>query len=218
MTAITTTPNNFFISKYQKDLWSLTGYSLSKCDDPLNILNEVKEEVIEEEVVNEEVVIEEEVKREVYLPKEIMSNILSYLPKQPIKPVKYGIMNSDYRTGIFGIIHKTTPKFITYSKWSLSKDERVYYFIGTDRKKIKKNVNGRYYYIEDSLGGELKIDNKLPSRERTEFRVNQSYKITDHLTEYKLKEIYRSLPMIKKDCIRWYQDELPITIGLYQER
>jgi len=221
MTAFTIPTNNFFISKYQRDLHSLCGYSLPKCNDPLNILDNI----IEEELSTPPTTPIEptrpptdyEIQEPLYLPTEIMSNIISYLPTPPVNPEKYGILTTDSNSGVFGIIQKITPKFITYSKWSLSKDERRFYYIGDDRKKIKKNTEQRYYYVEDSLGGTMKVSNKLPYRERTEWNrdddgVMKHMIITDHLTEYSLKEIYRTLPMIKNNCMRWYQDNLPITL------
>ena len=208
MTAFTIPTNNFFISKYQRDLHSLCGYSLKECNDPLNILDNLPlDQPIEPTRPQEPQ----------YLPTEIMNNIISYLPTPPVKPQRYGILTTNSNSGIFGIIQKITPKFIIYSKWSLSKDETRFYYIGDGRKKIMKNTDMRYYYINDGLGGVMRVTNKLPYRERTEWKrdddgVMKHIHITDHLTEYSLKEIYRTLPMIKKDCIRWYQDNLPITL------
>ena len=86
MTAITAPTNNFFISKYQRDLHSLCGYSLPKCNDPLNILDNV---AIEEELYTPPTTPKEEVIEPTrpappqYLPTDIMSNIISYLPRPP---------------------------------------------------------------------------------------------------------------------------------------
>lgn len=218
MTAFTIPTNNFFISKYQRDLHSLCGYSLEKCNDPLNILDNIIDTELSTPPTTPTPTIEPtEPAPPQYLPTEIMSNIISYLPTPPLEPQRYGILTTSGNSGIFGIIHKLTPKFIIYSKWSLSKDETRYYYIGDGRKKIMKNTDMRYYYINDGLGGEMRVSNKLPYRERTEWMrdddgVMKHIHITDHLTEYSLKEIYRTLPMIKKDCIRWYQDNLPITL------
>ena len=185
MTAFTIPTNNFFISKYQRDLHSLCGYSLEKCNDPLNILDNIIEEVIEPSIPQEPL----------YLPTDIMSNIISYLPTPPLEPQKYGILTNDKDDGYFGIITKITDKCIYYSKYRIN--GYGFYCIKQDcRKKLFKDQENRCYYIKDTTKDKFIVSNKLPSRNEVK------------LTQEKLKELYKNVSQYAS----WFQQELPINI------
>lgn len=187
MTTITTPSNNFFISKYQRDLHSLCGYSLEVCNDPLNILDNV---AIEEEVIEPTRPQEPQ-----YLPTEIMNNIISYLPRPPLKPQKFGILTNDKDDGYFGIITKITDKCIYYSKYRIN--GYGFYCIKQDcRKKLFKDQDKRVYYVKDNTTDKFIVSNKLPSRNQKK------------LTEEKLRELYKNVSQFAS----WFQRDLPIVI------
>ena len=198
MTAFTIPTNNFFISKYQRDLHSLCGYSLKECNDPLNILDNIP---IEEELYTppttprEEVIEPTRPQEPQYLPPHIMNNIMSYLPTPPTEPKPFGILTNDKDDGYFGIITKITNKFIYYSKYRIN--GYGFYCIKQDcRKKIFKDQDKRVYYVKDTTTDKFVVSNKLPSRNQKK------------LTQENLKELYKNVSQF----ISWYQDTLPIVI------
>jgi len=209
MTEFTIPTNNFFISKYQRDLHSLCGYSLEVCNDPLNILDNYPIEELStppitprptdyeiQDIENEEEVIEPTRPQEPqYLPTDIMSNIISYLPRPPLKPQKFGILTNDKDDGFFGIITKITDKCIYYSKYRIN--GYGFYCIKQDcRKKLFKDQENRCYYVKDNTTDKFIVSNKLPSRNQNK------------LTEEKLKELYKNVSQFAS----WFQRDLPIVI------
>ena len=198
MTEFTIPTNNFFISKYQRDLHSLCGYSLEKCNDPLNILDNcpIEEELSTPPITPREELIEPTCPQEPeYLPTEIMSNIISYLPRPPLKPQKLGILTNDKDDGYFGIITRITDKCIYYSKYRIN--GYGFYCIKQDcRKKIHKDIEKRCYYVKDTSTDKFIVSNKLPSRNQNK------------LTQEKLLELYKNVSKFTS----WYQRYLPIVI------
>ena len=136
--------NNHFISKYGKTLHQLTWFSLPPAEDPLNIMEEIKED-----------------KPPTFIPTDIMSNILSYLPKPVIKPQEYGIMNNKKNDGCFMMITKITPKFVVYDRCKWYEGGMIFPLEQNCRSKLRKDTDRRYYYIF-YRNVEYIVDNKLP--------------------------------------------------------
>ena len=144
--------NNHFISKYGKTLHQLTWFSLPPAEDPLNIMENIKETKIVEKPKE---------KPPTFIPTDIMSNILSYLPKPVIKPQEYGIMNNKKNDGCFMMITKITPKFVVYDRCKWYENGMIFPLEQNCRSKLRKDKTRRYYYIF-YRNDEYIIDNKLP--------------------------------------------------------
>lgn len=153
METITTTPQNHYINKYGKTLHQLTWFALPPADDPLNIME------------NKPIVKETRKKLPpTFIPNDIMSNILSYLPPPVIKAEEYGIMNNKNYDGKFMIIKKITPKFIVYDRFKLYENgHSIIMLENNKRSKLRKDKARRCYYIFYQ-NEEYIVDNKYPVR------------------------------------------------------
>ncbi len=156
---------------------------------------------------------------DLYLPRHIIRNIVSYLPTPVVKPEIFGILETQsIMNPMFGIIHKVTPKFIIYSKWMINLQHGAsHIFNGYGRKKIQKDIARRCYYIDDNQTGIMRVTNKLPSYNRWVEKElgNLDFEIRPlKLTETQLiNVVYRYLPTYKKDWnIRWYHNHCPIKL------
>ena len=158
MTDFTISNNNHFISKYGKTLHQLTWFTLPPAEDPLDIMK--NEPMLIKPIVKDKT----KEKTPMFIPKEIMSNILSYLPKPVLKPQEYGIMNNKYNDGCFMIIKKITPKFVVYDRYKLFENgHNIVMLDENKRSKLRKDKTRRYYYIFYN-NDEYIVDNKLPVR------------------------------------------------------
>ena len=168
MNDFTISNNNHFINKYGKTLNQLTWFSLPKAEDPLDIMKN--------EPITIKPIIKEKVKEKppTFIPNELMSNILSYLPKPVIQPKKYSIMNledteNNRYIGYFCIIKRITKsgKFVVYDKYKFTdRDNYGYFTICQDcRSKLYKDKEKRCYYIKNN-GDRYNLDNKMVKRDQ----------------------------------------------------
>ncbi len=187
--------NNIFINKYGKSLSDLTGTTVKK-------VKKVKE------------------MKPIYFPDEVMDKIKAFLlpAKRVVKPQLFGILTSDGEDNSFGIIQKITPQFVYYSRWYLKyRDDEPPSLqpCGTLKKKLRKDKEGRCYWIRD-WGGVLTLTNKLPtiSHFETEWYNAEGFKktIVDYFTEHRLKQLYKQLPTILGERLFWNQSHLPIKL------
>lgn len=162
--------NNNYINKYGKTLAELTWFSLPKAEDPLDIMK--NEPIVIKPIIKEK----PKEKTPTFIPNDIMSNILSYLPKPVIKPQKYSIMNldnvflGDRCMGYFCIIKRITKsgKFVVYDKYKFTdRDNYGYFTICQDcRSKLYKDKDKRCYYIKNN-GDRYNLDNKMVKRDQS---------------------------------------------------
>lgn len=139
----------------------------------------------------------------IYIPNEIMTNILSYIPNQVIKPKEYVIINQEEDEGYFGIITRLTKskKFIVYDKFKRCNHYLGYYKIKEEvRSKIRKDKFKGNYIINNGL--KYYINNKLPT-------LIQEVALLPNTISTMSKDQYRTL---LKNHYYYYYDELPITI------
>ena len=155
---------------------------------------------------------------ELYLPRHIIRNIVSYLPPPVVKPEVYGILETaSIMNPVFGIIIKVTPKYIVYCKWMINLQyAATKIFNGICRKKIQKDTARRCYYIDDKIDGIMRVTNKIPSYRKWEKKEDGSLEfeiVEDKLTETQLiNAVYNQLPRYKKDSIRWFHNHCPIKL------
>ena len=186
MKTITTTPQNHYINKYGKTLHQLTWFSLPPAEDPLNIMkNEpmVKETRIEEKPKE---------KLPTFIPNEIMSNILSYLPKPVLQPQEYGIMNNKENDGYFMIIKSITKsgKFVVYDRFKLYENGHTILRCDENkRSKLRKDKDARHYYIIN-CGEKFIVDNKLPIIKRCGISLTETIFMTTPQYKNLLRENY----------------------------
>ena len=182
--------NNNYINKYGKTLAELTWFSLPPAEDPLNIMDN-------KPIINKPI-IEEKPKEKlpIFIPNDIMSNILSYLPPPVIKPEEYSIMNNNGDNGYFIVIKRITPKFVVFDRFT-------YYENGTNiikmdenkRSKLRKDKDRRCYYIVYN-GVEYIVDNKLPTVKR--------YIITDLIEDFDIETVNMTMEQYKKLLREYY--------------
>ena len=199
MNDFTKSNNNHFISKYGKTLNQLTWFSLPPAEDPLDIMK------------NEPIPIKPMVKEKpkekppTFIPNELMSNILSYLPKPVIQPKEYGIMNNKENDGYFYVIKKITPKFVVYDRFKYYENgHTVLRCDENKRSKLRKDKDARHYYIIN-CGEKYIVDNKLPIIKRGGIHLTETILFTRQQYKNLLREYYYYSE-------NWLNEELPIKI------